>query len=168
LRSRALKRAQGELHARLLREVSPSGFERTARALGFWPRDRTSLEDEERRPFEDFAIYELREGGLNAPERLLQHHDLTPAQRTVLEAMVRARLAVLEIDEVQPDVGLHGRDMLREERWWVADPSLCRLTAVGDLMATRLLTFGDFALTTGGELRFDRSLAPAILQLCGV
>jgi hypothetical protein len=155
---RALEAVRRDLHARLLRTISTAGLERAALELGF--------DEQDRRHVEDFAIYEVRELGLTAAERLLQHHDLDPLSRTVLEAMVRARFVILEIDEVVDGTGVRGRDMLAETACFVADAQLSRTVSVGDLLATRLLTFDDFSLTTGAELRFDRSLAPTILEIC--
>jgi hypothetical protein len=157
-----LRQAQRALNKVLSRMVSGKGYEECARALGFWQNRTMVFDDEEDvQLLADFAIYEYRAGGQNAVERFIQRGAVegTTDEGIVLEAMRQARFTVVEIEEIVPQVGARALDRLYDESFLLADVSLSETGAPGVVLATRLLTFSTFSMTSGAPQNFDDELA---------
>jgi hypothetical protein len=113
-----LRDVQRALNTVLLRTVSKKGVEESARALDFWARGKIVLEDEDDGGvLMDFALYEYRTGSKNAVERYLARGAVQSAdERTVLEAMLRGRFTLVEVEDVVPTVGVHAVDRIYGNR----------------------------------------------------
>jgi len=76
-------------------------------------------------------------------------HDLQPGERVYLERMQSAHLALYEIEEVRPGVGIHLRDVWQDRSCWVVERSGSRQLVRWDLLAARVFP------AAGGELQIE-------------
>ncbi len=164
LRLRGVQRA---LNSTLFRTVSKKGMEESARALGFWQRGTFVLEeDDDRGVLMDFAIYEYRTNGHNAVERYAARSVAAEGsdERAVIEAMLKARFTLVEVEAVEPDVGARAVDRIFGEPFLLADLGLSQTAQPGTCIATRLLPFATFTMTSGTPLAFDAELAALFID----
>lgn len=156
-----LRDAQRALNTTLFRTVSKKGIEESARALDLWERGKVVLDEEDDvGVLMDFAIYEYRAGGENSVERYLGGSAAKSAdERTVLQAMLEARFTLVEVEAVVPEVGVQAVDRIYGEPFLLADVGLSETAQPGLVIATRLLPFPTFTMTSGAPLAFDPELA---------
>jgi hypothetical protein len=160
-----LREVQRALNAALLQTVSGKGLEETARAIGLFDGGRIVLDGEEQvAALSDLALYDYRASGKSAVERRLARAQGSSAvERLLLDAMARARFVLFEIESIEPGLGVRGRDRLRGDAYLLADLGLADTASEGLVLATRLLVFPDFAMTSGAPLVIDPSLAALIV-----
>jgi hypothetical protein len=158
-----LRGVQRSLNEQLFREVSKTGMQDCARALGFWS-DGVMVFDEEDDVglLADFAIHEHK-AGRAAIERRMTSAEASDDERDVLAAMLRSRFTLLGVTEIVPDVGARALDILSEEQFLLADVNISETGRPGIIMAAHLLPFETFMMTSGAPLPFDREVAQLLL-----
>jgi hypothetical protein len=157
-----LRAVQRSLNTILFGMLSRKGIEESARALDFWEDGVIAFDDEaDVQLLSDFAIYEYRAGGHNAVERYLARGDVGEGtdEHTVLEAMQKARFTLLAVEEALPEIGARALDLIYGEAVMLADLGLSETAVPGIVLATRLLAFPTFTMTSGAPLPFDPELA---------
>jgi hypothetical protein len=108
----------------------------------------------------DLAIYTAAKDRSRAIDRYARTARLAPDSDDVLvlEAMLRARFSIISIVRRHAVVGLIARDLFRGDEFWLVDEGLESSLADGAVLATRLYTPEDFAMTAGVLVPFDIEL----------
>jgi hypothetical protein len=91
---------------------------------------------------------------MNAVERYLAESPPPPGsdQLVLLEALRRARFALLLVDAVEAGVGVQVRDLLLDDQFFLVDLGLSRSAPVGMILAARVMAPEGIAMTTGAAL----------------
>jgi hypothetical protein len=102
----------------------------------------------------DYCLFDVRKNGRNAVDIFrCKSPGLTGADESLcLQAMERAIYSVFIVERVERGVGLFIRDMLSEEHYFLVDLGLSQSADERTVFASRLLSFGDFVMTTGAAL----------------
>jgi len=154
-RYKRLRQVGRELNNLIVETLSREAIDWTARRLGLWQDGTIVFEtQDETHVLMDHAIHGYFEDGRNAVDRYIEAHPPQPGsdEAAVLEAARRTFFAILEVEEVVPGVGVWVRDLLRDARFLLVDLGFSQTAAEGDVLATRLLAFEDFAMTSGAAL----------------
>lgn len=151
-RRRAASSALGD---ELVRRNSRGAMEDTARRLGILKRGTMVFDTEsEVAVFGDMSVFEQWKDGENAVRRMLRT-DPPPegtVEREVLEAKRDARYSIFAGVRTEPGVGVWMKDVFRPgEEVLVVDRGLA-LSDPRLAMATRLMRFPEFAMTTGAGI----------------
>ncbi|MBL7189729.1 MAG: SEC-C domain-containing protein [Phycisphaerae bacterium] len=119
----------------------------------------------------DYSIYEYQENGKNAVSRYLAETQLEPDSEKyrVAKAMSESFYALVQVEEVLPEIGVEAHDFLRDKRFVLVDIGFSHTAVRGAVIATRILPFDDFAITSGAPLPMDAGMLskmrPILLQL---
>jgi hypothetical protein len=162
-----LRAVQRALNVDLSKTLSRKAIEETARRLGLWEAGRIVFEDEEEvQVLNDSALYDYFPRGKNAVERYAARglYESSTIEHVVLEAMTKARVELVELVALVPDVGVQARDLLFGGELLLADIGLSQTAEEGIVLAPRLLDFPSFSMTTGVAHVFERSLAALIAR----
>ncbi len=157
-RYRRLRAVGRRLNNRLVETPSRETTIRAAKRLGLWHDGALAIEtDDEITVLLDFAIHEEYENGVNAVERYASEHPPEPGtdEDAVLQAMRKAYYGLLRVEDILPGVGVRVYDLLRDQRFLLADIGLSRTATEGDLLATHMLPFDEFSTTSGAALPLD-------------
>jgi hypothetical protein len=102
----------------------------------------------------DYCIYNVRRQGCNAVQTLLAQSPPADGseESLVLDALTRTWYSVFTIETVESGVGVRVRDILRETEHLLIDMGLSRSAVRGDMLATRVVPFDGFIITTGAGL----------------
>lgn len=159
-RQRILEEYQGirDVRARLQTKLVAEAIEgmlEAARCFGMVRGKTLILDSEDDLAFlGDQCIYGQLEGGKTRVER--HYEGRLPAEGTLerqtIEGMLRARFAVLEVEDIDPGLGLVARDLLRGERLLVVDVGLSLTGHVGGVLGSRVLDYGTYVTATGAAL----------------
>jgi hypothetical protein len=150
-----LRQVSTELNGKLTRRLSKSEMEEGAKDIGMLRNGILVFRDmDESNVLFDYCLYNIHRDGRNAVRRFLE--ECPPAEgsveREILEAKCRAWYSVFAITRALPGLGVEAVDGLRDRRHLMADVSLSRCDCVGGLMATRVIPFDGFIMTTGAGL----------------
>jgi hypothetical protein len=154
-RYKRLRQVGRELNNRLVETLSGEAIDRTAKRLGLWQDGTLVFEtQDETHVLMDHAIHAYFEDDRNAVDRYVEAHPPEPGsdEAVVLEAARRAFFAIPKVEDVVPGVGVWARDLLRDVRFLLVDLGFSQSAAEGDVLATRLLAFEDFVMTSGAAL----------------
>ena len=112
----------------------------------------------------DYCLYEYRENGQNAISHYLAETPLETGsdEYRVTRAMSESFYALLLVEQVQPGMGVHVLDILRERRFLLMDLNFSQTAVPGVVIATRVLAFDDFAITAGAPLSVDAGIMTKI------
>jgi hypothetical protein len=161
----ALTAAHRALEAKLVKSLTAKALRASAMKIGLWRKGALSLEDEgELVVLTDFALHHHRPDGKSLVERDLGRHaaELGPLDVEVLRALVRSRFTVLALGPSPDDSTVRARDLLYDEDVVVRDRTLASVATVGQVVAVRVVPFGDFAILAGAALPFASELAPDV------
>jgi hypothetical protein len=128
-----------------------------AKELGVWVRGTIVMDMEELPVLTDRTIYCFEEHGRNAVEHYADEHPAAAGSdaQVVLDAMRKAFFSVFQVRDMVEGVGLHVADILRDREHFLADVNLSRTARKGVVLASRVLPFDDFIMTTGAALPVD-------------
>ena len=141
-----------EVTAAAAATVGRGVLEELARGLGLLEGGEVVVEgDEELTVLFDHAIFDYRTQGATAVERSVagRREGADEEAGRVLDALARCRYALLEVRSVAPGAGVWVRDMLSGEDLLLMDPGLGQSSHVGLMLASHVLVFEEFAMTTG-------------------
>ena len=161
---RAIQRA---LNVDLTKTLSRKAIEETARRLGLWEAGRIAFEDEDEvEVLNDSALYDYFPSAKNAVERYAARgpFESSAKQHLVLEAMTKAHVTLVELGTRVPGVGVQARDLLFGGELLLADIGLSQTAVEGIVLATRLLDFPSFSMTTGIAEIFEPGLAALVAR----
>ncbi|HMA93861.1 MAG TPA: hypothetical protein VKP30_14320 [Polyangiaceae bacterium] len=151
----ARRAAHRALVERLAVSVPSQNLHRWARDLGFWEDGKPSLEDPHQlRLLMDFAVHDQLSCGKLDFGNLCGDADSNadPIQSDVISAMRHTRFTILHVQEVIGDLGAWVDDLFYGERYLVCDIGLGSEANIGRGLATRVLMFPDFVMTTGAPI----------------
>lgn len=114
----------------------------------------------------DYCIYDYREGGINAVERYIADSRLHPDsdESIVVKAMSESFYTLVQVAEVVPGVGVRARDLMNNREYLLTDMGLGKTATEDIVIATRLLPFEDFVMTSGAPLPVDIEALAEILD----
>jgi len=146
-----------EFNNAILKYLSRDDMQRGARDLGMFHRGTIVWANEaETAVFSDHCIYDIRRTGQTAVERFAAASKAPPGtqERLMLDAMVSARYALLQVQRPVGSVGLAVADLFREEEGILCDVSFAATVPRGAILATRVLypKSEDFCMTSGAAL----------------
>ena len=147
-----------KLQNTLVEQLSRKAMGECGRKLGILKGDVFVLGNEDEMSIlMDYCIYEYGENGQNAVSRYLA--ESPPAsdsdEYTVLKAMSESFYTLVEIAEVLPGVGVLADDLFSDRRYPIIDMGLGSSAVKGSVLATRLIPFADFVMTSGASLPVD-------------
>jgi hypothetical protein len=114
----------------------------------------------------EYCVYDFRWDGRNVIERYAA--ESPPSDRdaaAVLQAMLRPRYSLFEVEQTIGDVGLHLRDIFRKDAIFVIDPLVSMNAGTRGILAGRLLTVGDISMLTGATLSVDAAALVHIMEV---
>lgn len=114
----------------------------------------------------DYCIYDYRKGKLNAVEQYIADSRLDPDsdESIVLKAMSESFYTLVQVEEVVPDVGVRAKDLLNNREYLLVDMGLGKTATEDIVIATRILPFEDFVMTSGAPLPADTEAIVEILD----
>jgi hypothetical protein len=114
----------------------------------------------------DLAIHTAPAGRSRAIDRYAKAAQLAPGsdEALVLDAMRRARFAIICVERRHPAAGLIVKDVMRGSEHWLVDEGLEISLSEGALIATRFFTPDEFSMTAGVIVPLDRDLIAAALD----
>jgi len=155
-----------ELQSRALTKyVSKRGFEECGEKLGVL-RDNVLVFDDmdQATVLMDYCIYDYREQGGNAVARYIADSELDPDsdEYTVVKAMSESFYTLVQVEDVLPGVGVRVNDLMNDRQFLLTDIAFSTTAAKGTVLATRILPFYDFVMTSGAALSVGRD---ALLEI---
>jgi hypothetical protein len=102
----------------------------------------------------DYCLHDVRRQGVTVVERYLADSP-PPAdsdEMVLLQALRRARYALLVVESLEPGVGAQVRDLWRDEPFFLFDVGLSRSGRVGLTLACRVMEPEGIRMTTGTAL----------------
>lgn len=166
-RYKKFRQINRKLNNILTKRISEKALTQCGRKLGLMKGDTFVFGDmDETAILIDYCIHEYRENGQNAVSRYLA--ESPPAndtdEYTVLKAMSESFYTIVQVAEVLPGVGVQVDDLFSGRTYLIIDMGF-GATAVEDLvLATRLLPFADFTMTSGASLAADKKTLSQILN----
>jgi hypothetical protein len=150
-----LRKVNFSLNNRLVRTLSKDAIHCAGRKLGILQRETLVFDNEvDMEVLMDFAIYDIREKGKNAIERMLatQSAQSDSDETRMLQGMSQARYSIFLIENAEPGVGVHLRDVVRGDTHFVHDTNMSMTGKSGLLLAARIITVGEIHMTSGAAL----------------
>ena len=154
-----------ELNNSLLKLIPKKAIENTARKLGLWQDGVLVFDIEEHSSvLMDYAIHDCFQDGQNAVERYLVQQPPEPGtdSQAVLEGMRRAFFSIFRVEKVVKSVGAHVLDILGDRQYFLADIGLGDTASEAITLASRVLLFEDFIMTSGAALPVDEEASAGI------
>jgi hypothetical protein len=151
-RYRRLRAISVQHHSNAMKLVSRDAILRNARRLGLAQGTLLVLDDfDEMNLVFDLSIHTVEPGRSRAIDRYARSAKLPRGsdEALVLDAMCRARFALIEIERRHPSAGVIAKDRIRGIEHWLVDEGLESSTPNGFVLATRLFTPDSFSMTAG-------------------
>jgi len=152
----------------LPRYLSKKAFQTCGQKLGVMQNNTLVLSDTDHTSvLMDYCLYEYRENGQNAISHYLAETPLEAGsdEYRVTRAMSESFYALLLVEQVQPGIGVHVLDILRERRFLLMDLNFSQTAVPGVVIATRVLPFDGFAITAGAPLSVDAGMMTKIKNI---
>ena len=154
-RYRRLRQVGIELNNKLLDNLPKNATDEGGKKLGILERKTLVFDTEDEiAVLMDFCIHDVRRNGMNAVERRLA--ETPPAadsdEIVLLQALRQARFSLVVVEATEPGVGVHVRDLLRDEPLFLVDVGFSRSAAVGLMLAARFMAPDGIGMTTGAPL----------------
>ncbi len=166
-RYKQLRTVSFELNKVLPDLTSKETLERAARKLGFWRRGILVFgKEDEVNVLMDYVIYDCYEDGANAVDRYITQRPPAPGSdvEAVLRAKQRAFYAIVQVEEVSEGLGVRVLDLLTDRRFLLADIGFSATAIEGVVIATRLIPFEDFVMTSGAALPLDADTLTKVVR----
>jgi hypothetical protein len=171
-----LREVSRSLHNRLITQIPKPVLTSSAERLGLLnpsPGRRGEevllLEDEyEISVLMDYCLYHGRQSGDDRTviERAIV--ETPPAagsdEALLLQAMRDARFSVVAVVEAVPGLGVHVRDLLRDEPLFLVDIGFSRTADPGMVLAGNVVSLPGLSMTTGAMLPVDRPILVDLVE----
>lgn len=107
--------------------------------------------------FIDYCIYDYRQEGLNTVGRYMADSQLDPNsdEYAAVKAMSESFYTLVQVRAVLPEIGVRVNDLLADREYLLIDIGFSQTSVKGLILATRLLPFDDFVMTSGAALPID-------------
>jgi len=165
-RYRTLREISKRHHAKVLDFLSPDAILHQGRRLGLLVGKTFVVDNmEDLNLAFDLAIYTAPLGRSRAIDRYANAARLAPGsdEALVLDAMCRARFALVRIERRHAAAGLIVKDVIRRINYWLVDEGLESSVPDGSIFATRLCAPEGFSMTAGVNVPFDLPLLRDVL-----
>ena len=150
-----LRRIGLDLNNRLVERLDRSVLDEGGKKLGILRRKVLTLDTEdELAVLMDFCLHDVRRNGVTAIERYLTDSPPSPDsdEWILLQALRQARFSLFVVELAEPGVGVHVRDLLRDELRFLVDVGLGLTAKVGMVLAARIMAPDGIGMTTGAAL----------------
>jgi hypothetical protein len=151
-RYKRMRQEARRLIAAMMTYLSREALEKAGKKLGLWVKGTLVFDgEEEMAMLMDCALFDIRVDGRNAVDRYAAAHPAPPGsdEEAVLEAKKGARFSIFQVQRPVWGVGIEVLDVLRVQNRILADVNLSYSIPYGAALASRVLDFGDFLMTTG-------------------
>lgn len=151
----------------LTHKVSERAIRKCGKKLGIMRGDTFVFEDEQEMDvLIDYCIYDYYENGQNAVSRYMDQSppELGSDEYVVLKAMTESFYTLVQVQQVLEGVGVQADGLLGDRRYFLIDMGLGTSGAKGLVIATRLLPFEDFVMTSGAPIPIDPEVTEEILD----
>jgi hypothetical protein len=156
-RYKHLRQVGLRLNHRLVKTLSKSVLDEGGKKLGTLKKNVLVLDTEDEIVvLMDYCIHDVRRQGVNAVERYLAESPPAPdsEEMVLLQAMRQARYSLFAVEAAEPGVGVHVRDLLRDEPLFLVDVGFSRTATPGLVLAARVMAPEGISQTTGAALPF--------------
>jgi hypothetical protein len=143
------------LNNRLVETLPKSVLDEGGKNLGILKKNVLTLETEDEiAVLADHCLHDVRRQGVNAIERYLAESPPAPNsdEMALLRAKRDARFSLFAVEATEPGVGVHVRDLLRDETLFLMDVGFSRTAPVGMILASRIMGVEGMYMTTGAPL----------------
>ena len=165
---RKLRSAMKPLHHEMIRGLSRQTFVETGKALGIYRRGTLVFDTEDEScVLMDQCLYDYRPHGTTAVERYLRDHPPPPDtnEHILLNAMVKARYSLFQVESVERGLGLRTADLLYGHGDFILDQNLSQTVFPGFVIATRIIPLGgECFMTTGAGLPVEPDCLAQLLK----
>ena len=144
-------RAAGIEMNNAMMDLANTVVQQAAKDLGLFHKGSLTIDESEVPVLLDHAIHHRFDGVRNVAERYAASRPaeaLTDAA-AVQAAWERVFFSIFRIDKKVPGVGAHVTDVLRDQKYFLADNHLGTTAVQHVVLAARLLPFAGFHMTTG-------------------
>lgn len=151
----------------LFRKVSEKAIRKCGGKLGIMRGGTFVFEDEQEMDvLMDYCIYAYYENGQNAVSRYMAESppELGSDEYVVLKTMTESFYTLVQIEQVLKGVGVWADDLLGDRRYPLIDMGLGKTGTKGLVIATRLLPFADFVMTSGAPIPIDPEVTEEIFD----
>jgi hypothetical protein len=156
-RYKQLREVGLRLNNRLVETLSKSVLDEGGKKLGIVKKNVLVLDSEDEiAVLMDYCIHDVRRQGLNAVERYLAESP-PPAdsdEMVLLQALRQARYSLFVVEAPERSVGVHVRDLLRDEPLFLVDIGFSNTAPIGAVLAARIFAPEGVVRTTGAALPF--------------
>ena len=156
-----------KLHSTLPEYLSKRTFSDCGKKLGIMKNDTLIFNNkQDMAVLMDYCIYDYRENGTNAVSQHLADSKIETGtdEYKVLKAMSESFYTLVQVEEVLPGVGVRVNDLLGERQFLLIDIGFSETAKQKVVIATRLLPFEDFVMTSGAALPVDQQTLSEILD----
>ena len=156
-----LRKELKRLHGTLVKQLDDSDLDEAGIALGLLDGDVLSVGvEEEITVLIDHCLYSSRQDGKTVLEAYGESRKLKPGtpRRRLLDAMADSRFSVYRFDRIHRGVGAEVSDLFYGHRRVLVDVALSNSMGKGGLLLSRTLDMGDWIMTTGAGLPFERRI----------
>ena len=167
-RYRQFRQITLKLHSTLPEYLSKRAFNECGKKLGIMRNDTLIFNDEQDMAvLMDYCIYDYRENGVNAVSRYLTDSEIAADsdEYKVLKAMSESFYTLVQVEDVLPGVGVRVNDLLGDKQFLLIDIGFSNTAERGVVIATRILRFEDFVMTSGAALPIDGQTLSEIFDL---
>ena len=149
-RYKRMRSASRELNNTLIDRYEPP-VKQAAKDLGGLINDTIVMDMDQMPVLMDYAIHRCQKRGCTVVERYAAEHPPEPSSDAgaVLRAMQHAFFSLFQVRGVVEGVGVRVLDILLDRGHFLADVNLSQTAVVGLVLASRVLDFEDFIMTTG-------------------
>jgi hypothetical protein len=154
-RYKHLRQVGLELNNRLVETLSRSVIDEGGKKLGILKRNVLTLDTEDEiAVLMDYCIHDVRRHGVNAVEQYLAASPPAPEsdERILLQALRQARYSLVVVESAEPGVGVHVRDLLRDEPLFLVDVGFSQTASIGMVLSARVMAPDGIGMTTGAAL----------------
>jgi len=149
------RRISREMNDILLKYFSKNAFLECGRDLGLAVGDTLVFErEDDTSVLMDYCIYNYYEDGRNAVARYIEERLPPPGtdEHNVLAAKSRSFHTLVQVTEVIEEVGVWVNDLLGNREFLIVDLGLSQTATEKLVIATRIVPFEDFTMTSGAPL----------------
>ncbi len=156
-----------DLHTELMRTLPKGMFTECGRKLGCLVDGTLVFESEdEASVLADYCIYDGWSDQHNAVTRFVANQPYAAGtdEALLLDAMLRARYSLFQVESVANGLGVNCRDILRGDGGTIVDEGLGSTAVPGVIVAGRLVALPELSMTTGAALAIDADVLEDITR----
>ncbi len=150
-----------EMNSALVRYCGPV-VEQAAKDLGVWVKGTIVMDMDQMPVLMDHAIHHRFKEGSNIADCYIAEHPARPGSdaETLQAAMGRVFFSMFQVTDVVKDVGVLVTDIFRDRSHLLVDISFSASATKHGVLASRMLPFEGFIMTTGAAQPVD----PGVLE----